>query len=286
MAGSLPSSSPQNPRYTLPNDWDFANERLALLGAAYDPQSIALARQLGVGPGWRCLEAGAGGGSFARWLCSATSPGGRVLAVDADPRHLADLPDRGGEVAQIDLAADELPERAFDFVHTRFVLLHIAQRDVVLDDWRARSRRAAFSCSRKATGSACSTKCRARSGRSGGPSHGPPRSRARTRAWARDLPTSWRELGLVDVESDAEISDVPRRFADGAHVESYVGTGPRKAWIAHRRLARGLLRPRRRSSTDEQRWFYAPLTVRAWARAPQWPVARLSDAHGETQEAQ
>jgi hypothetical protein len=41
--------------------------------------------------------------SFARWLCGATSPGGRVLAVDADPRHLVDLPDRGGEVAQIGL---------------------------------------------------------------------------------------------------------------------------------------------------------------------------------------
>jgi hypothetical protein len=72
----------------------------------------------GVRAGWRCLQAGAGGGSFARWLRSATSPGGRVLAVDADPRHLADLPDCGGEVAQIDLAADELPERAFDFLHT------------------------------------------------------------------------------------------------------------------------------------------------------------------------
>ena len=85
--------------------WEFADERLALLGAAYDPPSIALAQRLGIRAGWRCLEAGAGGGSFARWLCSATSPGGRVLAVDADPRHLADLPDRGGEIAQIDLAA-------------------------------------------------------------------------------------------------------------------------------------------------------------------------------------
>src|SRR5580693_1989069 len=93
-------SPPPNPHYTLPNDWEFADERLALLGAAYDPASIALAQRLGMRAGWRCLEAGAGGGSFARWLCSATSPGGRVLAVDADPRHLADLPHRGGEVAR------------------------------------------------------------------------------------------------------------------------------------------------------------------------------------------
>ncbi|MFC8381049.1 class I SAM-dependent methyltransferase [Nocardia sp. NPDC057272] len=124
--------SPRKPHYTLPNEWNFANERLALLGAAYDPESIALARRLGVGPGWRCLEAGAGGGSFARWLCDAALPGGRVFAVDADPRHLTDLPDRGGEVARMNLVTDELPQGAFDFVHTRFVLLHIAQRDTVL----------------------------------------------------------------------------------------------------------------------------------------------------------
>nr|WP_245668735.1 hypothetical protein [Nocardia xishanensis] len=67
---------------------------------------------LGVKAGWRFLEAGVGGGSFARWLCSAALPGGRVLAVDADPRHLADLPGLGGEVAQLDLVANDIPERA------------------------------------------------------------------------------------------------------------------------------------------------------------------------------
>ncbi|MEU4711637.1 hypothetical protein AB0G00_34965 [Nocardia salmonicida] len=108
MTGSSPASAPQDPYYALPNEWDFANERLALLGVADDPESITLAQRLGVGAGSQCLEAGVGGGSFARWLCSAALPGGRVLAVDADPRHLADLPDRGGEVARIDLVTDKL----------------------------------------------------------------------------------------------------------------------------------------------------------------------------------
>ncbi|MEU2258619.1 class I SAM-dependent methyltransferase [Nocardia xishanensis] len=133
MSWSSPTSSPGDRYYTLPNAWDFADERLALLGAAYDSGSIALAQRLGVKAGWRCLEAGAGGGSFARLLRSAALPGGRVLAVDADPRHLADLPGLGGEVAQLDLVANDIPERAFDFVHTRVVLLHIADRDIVLE---------------------------------------------------------------------------------------------------------------------------------------------------------
>lgn len=55
-----------------------------------------------------------------------------MLAVDADPRHLDDVPELGGEVAQLDLVADDLPQQEFDFVHTRLVLLHIAERDRVL----------------------------------------------------------------------------------------------------------------------------------------------------------
>src|ERR1700726_1277250 len=204
MIGPRPPLPP-NPHYTLPNDWEFADERLALLGAAYDPPSIALAQRLGVRAGWRCLEAGAGGGSFARWLCSATSPGGRVLAVDADPRHLADLPDLGGEVEQIDLAADELPEREFDFVHTRLVLLHIAQRDKILERLARALAPGGLLVLEEGDefggldemGGAFGDVWRvfARSTQIAGANQ----------AWARDLPVHLEALGLVDVEVDAEI---------------------------------------------------------------------------------
>jgi hypothetical protein len=50
MIGPRPALPP-NPHYTLPNDWEFADERPALLGAAYDPPSIALAQRLGVRAG-------------------------------------------------------------------------------------------------------------------------------------------------------------------------------------------------------------------------------------------
>ena len=119
--------------YTIPNDWERAAERLGVLGAAYDAASRAAARQLGLRGGWECLEAGAGGGSFARWLCAQVLPGGRVLAVDLDPRHLHDLREHGGEVAKLDLVTDALPGQRFDFVHARLVLLHIAARERVLD---------------------------------------------------------------------------------------------------------------------------------------------------------
>jgi SAM-dependent methyltransferase len=114
--------------YGLPNAWDEAQERLALLEACHDETSIRNAERLGVGPGWRCLEAGAGGGSFARWLAQRT---GDVLAVDIDIRHVEPAP--GLEVRQFDLVTDELPADGFDFIHTRMVLIHIPERELVLD---------------------------------------------------------------------------------------------------------------------------------------------------------
>jgi SAM-dependent methyltransferase len=265
MIGPRPSVPP-NPHYTLPNNWEFADERLALLGAAYDPPSIALAQRLGVRAGWRCLEAGAGGGSFARWLCSATLPGGRVLAVDADPRHLADLPDRGGEVEQIDLAADELPEREFDFVHTRLVLLHIAQRDKILE----RLARALapggllmleegdeFGVLDEMKGAFGDVwRVFARSTEIAGANQ----------AWARDLPVHLDALGLVDVEADAEIP----MFRGGSPLARMWNL----TWVQiHEQLVKHGVSPEviaaaQAELEDERRWFCAPPIVRAWGRAP------------------
>ena len=113
--------------YALPNEWQLARERLDLLEAAHDEASIRRASALGVGPGMRCLEAGAGGGSFARWLASR---GCEVVAADMDVRLLAGFEKL--ERWQMDLVADDIPRDAFDFIHTRMVLIHIPEREAVL----------------------------------------------------------------------------------------------------------------------------------------------------------
>ncbi|MEU8895718.1 class I SAM-dependent methyltransferase [Nocardia sp. NPDC048505] len=262
MSRPTPISAPGDPHYTLPNEWDFAAERLALLGAAYDAESIALAERLGVSAGWRCLEAGAGGGSFARWLCGTALPGGRVLAVDADPRHLTDLPGLGGEVAQLDLVAGEIPERAFDFVHTRFVLLHIAERDLVLrrlaralapggvlvleegdrlgvldqmpgafgEVWRA------FARSTERAGA--------------------------SQSWARDLPAQLAALGLEEVHAEADIP-MFRGGSPVARMWSLTWEQTRDSLVTLG-VAPEVIAAAQAELEDEKRWHFAPPTIRAW----------------------
>jgi SAM-dependent methyltransferase len=111
--------------YVLDNGWRQARERLAALEAAYDPATRGYLDDLGVGPGWRCLEVGAGGGSIAAWLAERVGPRGHVLATDLDPRFLAPLAAPTLEIRRHDLAAEDLPAGRFDLVHARLLLMHL-----------------------------------------------------------------------------------------------------------------------------------------------------------------
>jgi ubiquinone/menaquinone biosynthesis C-methylase UbiE len=107
-------------------------ERLHILQRACDPASIRWLQQLGVGPGWRCLEVGAGGGSLAAWLADRVGPTGAVLATDLRIDQIAGLAAPNLQVRVHDVVADPLDEAAYDLVHLRFVLMHIRERATVL----------------------------------------------------------------------------------------------------------------------------------------------------------
>jgi SAM-dependent methyltransferase len=134
ILGAVPPSPVSlDQAYVFSNEWELARTRLSMLEACHDPTSFRCATELGVGPGRTCLDAGAGGGSFARWLADRVGPDGRVVAADLDVRLLEDLNAPHVEIRRLDLVRDELPEAAFDFVHTRMVLMHIPARDAVLE---------------------------------------------------------------------------------------------------------------------------------------------------------
>ncbi|MGV0815753.1 methyltransferase domain-containing protein [Mycolicibacterium boenickei] len=107
-------------------------ERLRLLASIGDPRTIRTFDTIGVGPGWRCLEVGAGEGSVARWLGGRVGPTGHVVAVDLNPRFLDDLPALGIEVRRCDITCDEIEPAAYDLVHCRVLLVHMADPLAVL----------------------------------------------------------------------------------------------------------------------------------------------------------
>lgn len=107
-------------------------ERLASLARFRDPFSSELFERIGIRDGWRCLEVGGGSGRLARWMADRVAPSGSVLSTDVDLRF--HVPAGGNlEVREHDITRDPLPENAFDLVHARAVLQHLAAREEALD---------------------------------------------------------------------------------------------------------------------------------------------------------
>jgi len=82
---------------------DFERERLELLGRFMNPMTAARLDRLGVSPGWRCLEVGAGDGSVARMLVERVGSSGKVVATDLDPRFLGPARSAGAEIRRHDI---------------------------------------------------------------------------------------------------------------------------------------------------------------------------------------
>ncbi len=121
-------------RYVFEHSWEGERARLAMLEEIFDPGTVRHLDALGVGPGWRCLEVGAGAGSVARWLCDRVGAGGRVVATDVATGFLEPLAGEFAcaEVLCHDVVADDLPEDAFDLIHARLLLEHLPERDLAL----------------------------------------------------------------------------------------------------------------------------------------------------------
>jgi SAM-dependent methyltransferase len=103
----------------------FERERLAVLTRIADPITTRRLTDLGVGPGWRCLDVGAGDGSVARWLARRVGSKGHVVATDLNPRFLAGHALANLEVRRHNLLEDELEPAHYDLVHCRAVLQHL-----------------------------------------------------------------------------------------------------------------------------------------------------------------
>jgi SAM-dependent methyltransferase len=238
--------------YALPNEWQLARRRLGFLEAAHDPGSIRRASALGVRAGMRCLEAGAGGGSFARWLASR---GCDVVAADMDTRLLEGFDEL--DLWQMDLARDELPRDAFDFIHTRLVLIHIPERDLVLRRLVAALRPGGLLLVEEDDIHPVLALASGAYGEAWIAFYAYMQEAGVDAEWARDLPARLGSLGLADV---------------GAEIEGQIFTGGSPAarmwamtWLQAlpSETAEG-----RAALEDASAWFFGPAKVAAWGRRP------------------
>ncbi|OQR63301.1 SAM-dependent methyltransferase [Streptomyces maremycinicus] len=118
--------------YLLDNRQPEAEERFDAFAALFDATTFRHLEAFGVGPGWRCWEAGAGGTSVVSWLAKRVGPTGKVLATDIDTSLLAPAGRPPVEVRVHDLGTEEPPMEGFDLVHARLVLVHVPDRERAL----------------------------------------------------------------------------------------------------------------------------------------------------------
>ena len=119
--------------YAYDHGWEVERLRLSGLEAALDPGTRAHLTRLGVKPGIRCLEVGAGGGSIATWLADQVAPHGVTVAVDLETDFLEAEAARYPtlEVRQLDIMSDELPT-GFDVIHARWLIEWLADKNLAI----------------------------------------------------------------------------------------------------------------------------------------------------------
>ena len=111
--------------YLLDNQQTQAGQRFGALAELFNPSTFRHMRAVGLSPGWRVWEVGAGGASVPEWIAEQTH--GHVLVTDIDTSWL----DRQGgefEVKKHDIGTDPAPDDGFDLVHARLVLVHVPER--------------------------------------------------------------------------------------------------------------------------------------------------------------
>jgi len=115
--------------YLLDNQQAEAGQRFDALSVLFDPSTFRHVQAVGLMPGWRVWEVGAGSPGVPAWLVEQVGAEGHVLATDIDTAWLGEgATGTGYEVLRHDVGAEPPPRGHFDLVHARLVLVHVQQR--------------------------------------------------------------------------------------------------------------------------------------------------------------
>ncbi|HEV8388785.1 MAG TPA: methyltransferase domain-containing protein [Dongiaceae bacterium] len=109
-------------------------KRLALLEEVYGPDAARIMRDIGIPKGGRVADLGCGTGNTLRWFAGQVGDAGDVTGVDLSAEQLAIAKaqaeaagHRNIRLVEASIYETGLPRAAFDVVHCRFVLCHLAR---------------------------------------------------------------------------------------------------------------------------------------------------------------
>ncbi len=119
-------------RYLLSNEAPEAMDRFTAFATLFDPSTFRHLDGLGLAPGWRCWEVGAGGTTVVDHLGGRVGPDGHVLATDINLSWATGAAGPNVEILEHDVGADPPPRGSFDLVHARLVLVHVPARDAAM----------------------------------------------------------------------------------------------------------------------------------------------------------
>jgi SAM-dependent methyltransferase len=137
--GARPPSIVGMDTYVLPRS-EQEYERLRAQARVWEAATGRLLDRVGLAPGARCLDVGAGPGETMRLMAQRVGPTGGVLGLDINAelatvaeRKLEEAGHRHCALLQHDATADEpIPGGPYDFVFARILLFHLPQRVAVL----------------------------------------------------------------------------------------------------------------------------------------------------------
>ncbi|AOR36793.1 SAM-dependent methyltransferase [Streptomyces fodineus] len=115
----------------LSNGAAHEGDRLKSIQRSVDSFTTNILDGLPMQRSWNCLELGAGAGSIAYWL-AARCPGGRVVAVDLDTRHLDAGRATNLEIQEADVTHKDYAPGTFDLIHARYLFCHLPDRDEMI----------------------------------------------------------------------------------------------------------------------------------------------------------
>lgn len=127
----------------LLTDSDVELERLQLQARVWEPAAMAMLEEIGLKPGERALDLGAGAMGIVRPLSKAVGTSGRVVAVDNDATQLSALTRwvqneglSNVDIVNADAFSTGLPAGTFDIVHVRFLFAPVGRDGELLAEMR------------------------------------------------------------------------------------------------------------------------------------------------------